>query len=41
MEVYGIDEELYSRVAYIELSGSWLGLAVNELNLKNCRGTPT
>ena len=35
MEVYGIDEELYSRVApYIELSGSWLGLAVNELEFK-------
>lgn len=41
MEVYGIDDELYARIApYIETSGSWKKMAVNNLEFKELLSHP-
>lgn len=41
MEVYGVDDELYARIApYIEMSGSWRKVAVNKLEFKELLSHP-
>ena len=41
MEVYGVDDELYARIApYIEMSGSWEKVAVNKLEFKELLSHP-
>ena len=41
MEVYGVDDELYARIApYIEMSGSWKKVAVNKLEFRELLSHP-